>query len=156
VVALIVGLGGWHAVVRWRDPLWRAAAALVVGSVGTYFALRVVLADPNEPQTLWMVMPRSLNWQMGSVIALMLVMLALWVLQVTAPRPTDGGRRRWRKTRLLLWVASLPYLAVSFRGGLWFEGLRLVMPVLLCEYALRSFALTQDEVLGLGVVDDDR
>jgi hypothetical protein len=79
----------------------------------------------------------ELNWQMSSVLAVLFFVLGAWALQATYPALPRPAVSRWRLTRLLLWLFSAPYLAVAVAEGIWFEAMRLLMPVLLCDHVLR-------------------
>ena len=136
--ALLVATHGWRAVGRLRDPQWWSAAALGAGWLGTYVILRVVVpTDPQLDTSLSESVVHDLNWQMSSVLALLFFVLGAWALQLTYPALSGAAARRWRVTRLLLWLFSAPYVAVAAGEGIWFEAMRLLMPVLLCEHVLR-------------------
>ena len=143
VAAVVAGALWWPAA---RFRLWVGATALALGAVGTYVALRVVLHDAREAGTFWWHVPQALNWNMGSVVAAVLLALGAWVLWAALPplRRSAGASlgvaavRTWyRRASVTLWLLSLPYLVLSVVGGIWFEALRLAMPVLLCQYLLR-------------------
>lgn len=150
VAAVVAGAAWWPAAaapgrVRVRVRLRRAAAALAVGSVGTYVGLRALLHDPREPATFWWHVPRALNGNMGSVVAGLLLALSGWVLWAALPplrrsaagSPGAAAQAWYRRASLGLWVLSVPYLVLAAVGGIWFEALRLALPVLLCQYLLR-------------------
>jgi hypothetical protein len=83
---------------------------------------------------------------MSSAVAGVLVVLGAGTLYATWPSLPRVLRSRWHRTRLLLWVLSMPYLAACFVGGIWFEAPRLVLPILLCEHVLRTYLPTPSGV----------
>ena len=136
--------GRWHLLPRRGDWFAASTAAVAVGSLGTYALLRVIMASPHELQTfsasgpIWFAWAENQN--MSSAIAGMIVVLGLVSLILELPRfsSTDPNRRRtylWGTA--LLWLFSGPYLAVSVLEGVWFEGVRLMLPVIICQYLLR-------------------
>jgi hypothetical protein len=135
--AALLGRHGWQALGRWRDPVWWSVVALASGWLGTYVALRMVVGGDEPGSSLWMSMPRELNWQMSTPVALVFYGLGIWTLQLTWPALAGPARARWRWTRRCLWILSVPYLAVCIVGGIWFETMRLLMPIVLCEHVLR-------------------
>ena len=137
VAAALLAEHGVRAFVRLRDPAWWSAAALVTGWAGTYVVLRLVLGEDEPGTSLWMRMPRELNWQMSTPVALVFFGLGVATLQLTWPALTGTALRRWHLTRLALWILSAPYVAVCIIGGIWFETMRLLMPIVLCEHVLR-------------------
>jgi hypothetical protein len=150
VAAVLLGRYGWRALVRLRDPVWWSAVALGAGWLGTYATLRIVLADSAESGSMWQTIPREFNWQMSSVVGIVFYVLGAWVLQMTWPAlPAGEERRRWRVMRLLLWILSIPYVAACFFGGIWFEAMRLLMPILLCEHVLRRAVAGWSQVAGV-------
>jgi hypothetical protein len=121
------------------DELLRATVAAIVGSLGTYVILRVVLSD-NQHTTLWGVSLLKFNWNMSSSVAVFITVTGTFALFATfpersmAPEPPafDYGRATW-----YFWLLSLPYLAVTFVTGVWYEALRLLLPLLLGQYLVR-------------------
>jgi hypothetical protein len=101
-----------------------------------------VLASSEESGSMWQTIPREFNWQMSSVVGVVFYALAAWVLQVTWPALRGADRRRWRWTRSVLWVLSVPYLVACIAGGIWFEAMRLLLPILLCDHVLRRALAT--------------
>lgn len=137
VAAVLLAEHGGRAFVRPRDPVWWSAAALLAGWSGTYVTLRLIVGDGGTGGSLWMRMPRELNWQMSTPIALVFFGLGVAALQLTWPALTGEARRRWRLTRFALWILSAPYVAACIIGGIWFETMRLLLPIVLCEHVLR-------------------
>jgi hypothetical protein len=136
--AALIGTHGCRAVARIRDPRWWSVAALGGGWLATYVTLRAVVpTDPELDTALSEAVVNELNWQMSSVLAVLFFVLGAWALQATYPALPRPAVSRWRLTRLLLWLFSAPYLAVAVAEGIWFEAMRLLMPVLLCDHVLR-------------------
>ncbi|MEW6471862.1 MAG: hypothetical protein AB1679_06305 [Actinomycetota bacterium] len=138
VAAVLVGQHGWRALGRVRDPVWWSAAALAGGWLGTYVTLRLVVAtDPELDTSLSESVLNEMNWEMSSVVALVFYGLGACALYLTWPALSETARKHWRPTRLLLWLFSAPYVAACVAEGIWFEAMRLLLPVLLCEHVLR-------------------
>ena len=143
VAALLARPRRGGAAVGWAtDRAWHAAAALAVGGVGTYVGLRLALGGGDSFFTR---MPRELNWQMSTPVALVIAAAGAWALGTLGPPMPPGRRTQWRRTQVLLWILSGPYLAGCVIGGIWFEAPRLLMPVLLCQFVLRA-AVAQGRV----------
>jgi hypothetical protein len=140
--------------------LWRNALVLSGASVATYVGLKLALADPREASTFWFSSPFvwEYNRHLSSVAAVLIVVLGWWALHALFPRLDAGSRRRWRLARAVLWALSLPYLFACLVGGLWFESLRLLLPLFLAEYLVRasltvSRTCTHEAVATHSVVD---
>jgi hypothetical protein len=120
--------------------LWAPTVAVGAGWLATYVGLKLIITEPRVSTTLWNPIPWSENWSQSSLIAAVVVLLFLYTLTTILP-PFDEGHlveRQWyRRASSLLWVFSLPYLVVSIADGIWFEGLRLLLPVVICHYLLR-------------------
>lgn len=148
VVAVLLarhGVGG--LLPRVGGALWRSTAALAVASVATWITLHIALSDPNEPGGIIWHVPRRLNWNMSSPVAAVMVVLGGVALAGSLP----GGAAAWyRRATVLLWVLSLPYLVVAFAGAIWFEAPRLLVPLALCQYLLRSAADTRSGPARMG------
>jgi len=143
-----------------RSVDWFAAstAAIFLGSFGTYVFLRIVMANPHEVQTFWANGPLWFVWAfnqtMSSAIAGVIVVLGVASLIVELPtfRVSDSeAKRTYHRGTALLWLFSLPYLAVSVLEGVWFEGVRLMLPVVICQYLLRWMT----SIGVLGATDND-
>jgi hypothetical protein len=137
VAAALLGRHGWRALGRLGDPVWWSAAALAAGWLATYVTLRMVVGGDDPGSSLWQSMPRELNWQMSTPVVLVFSGLGACALYLTWPALAGTARARWRWTRVWLWALSVPYLAVCIVGGIWFETMRLLMPIVLCEHVLR-------------------
>src|SRR5581483_11462417 len=155
VAAALLGQHGRRALGRLRDPIWWSAAALAAGWVGTYVTLRIVVpTDPKLDTALSRTVLHDLNWQMSSLLAVLFYALGAVTLQMTWPALAGAARRRWRTTRLALWLLATPYLVVCITQGIWFEAMRLLMPILLSEHILRR--LVADGSVAEPALGDDR
>lgn len=126
-----------HIVSAPSDWLWRAAEAVVAGSLATYFLLRLLLSDGTDPNSFLQSTPGMTNVNWASLVALVIVGLgglAGASLLPPADRRDPQIADRRRRALALLWVFSSPYLIVSAVGGVWSEALRLVLPVAICHY----------------------
>lgn len=114
-----------------------AFMALVLGSFATYAVLRVTLAAAGGPH-LWSPVGLSGNWNMSSAIAVLMSVGALLALNASFPDLVDLDAAAWYERSVRwLWAFSLPYIIVIAVGSVWFEALRLLVPIPLCQYLLR-------------------
>ena len=131
---------GWAG---WRDRLqatgpeadrWRNAASLAASTTVTYVAVHLALAG-GRPVSLWAGPGVGANVHDARELA-GVVLAAAVIAVVWHGLSRVGGGPRPVAARRALWVLAVPYVAVSVVGGMWFEGPRLVAPILVCEYLL--------------------
>jgi hypothetical protein len=125
------------------DELLRATAATVVGAIGTYVALRVFLTEGQTHATLWGANLLRFNWNMSSSVAVFILVTGGFALWATFPERSGGVESppfSYARATWLFWVISLPYLAITFVTGVWYEALRLMLPLLIGQYLIRYAA----------------
>ena len=118
-----------------------AAAALT-----TYAVLRVATAGASATNGLAL----STNLELGDystlgVVVAALVLVAWWAVLVVvglAPLPTSPADHvpAWRAPSAvirLMWLLTSPYWVTSLLTGFWFEGLRLLLPLLFVDAWVR-------------------
>jgi len=128
-----------------HDRLVASTLAAIVGSVGTYFAVRILYADPTDHASFWQTLAFKANLTPSSLIAVIMVLLGGAVLVAELPRFGDRTgtlAARYHRATLYFWILSVPYLFVTVIGGSWFEAPRLLLPLGICQYLLRWSADT--------------
>jgi len=122
------------------DPMLRAAISLILGSIATYVFLRVALANPGDQGIFWNQSLLQLNMNMSSAVAVFIMATGSFALLSALPaRKVDADESGFDYQRATgyFWTLSIPYIAVTFITGAWFEALRLVLPLLLGQYLIR-------------------
>jgi hypothetical protein len=116
---------------------------MVAGSIGTYGLLRLSTNNPHDSATFFQTISGKSNFSWGSLVALLIVSFGSFALSSALPKrqllvgdSADSDKR----TTVTLYIISLPYLIISVIGGIWSEALRLMMPILICQYLLSFFA----------------
>ena len=131
---------------RRNNSLAASTLAAVVGSVGSYLVVRIFYSEPTDHTSFWQPIPLKFNLNSSSLIAAIIVLLGAAVLVAELPAFADRtsiARSWYSRATIYLWLLSIPYLAVTFVGGTWFEAPRLIFPLAIAQYLLRWYADTQ-------------
>jgi hypothetical protein len=124
-----------------RPKFVRPLIAFILAGTGMlgYLTLRLVYPSSGIVQQNMLSLNLAFGPGVPGVVAAALFVL-FWVslLPVLGLRARDLGEHAYRAL-LGFWILAGPYWITSAIGGIWYESLRLVMPLLLADVALRIF-----------------
>ncbi|MEI8051686.1 MAG: hypothetical protein WCI12_09650 [Actinomycetes bacterium] len=149
----LIALGALVAVVPFgrRSPRRLVVAAAVGVGVATYLIVHLSVAGPGgfEQGSIRLAHNNLFNAK-GSWAGLLMAALAIaaWrvVLRTAGLRfPKTTRLKEFPPVLVIFWIVVSPYLLTLAIGSHWFESLRLLMPLLLCELWVRCEFLDEPD-----------